>query len=470
MESSRIQPLNRQNIASGELSLFTVENCSLLPNELFIADRHNLAQRKFLLEGLNCLEKNLSRLRTPLLVVKASDNEEAIEIAVKLSDAACEVVIDAAYLREDRNFEENFNDKLVMKCRRLTKVEGNVTIPVTVLCSKPAYNANTIRKVAWDLLDNFLLEKWDVTPKIGCESWDSMVKYNLECLDISLEHVKAADECKTSSGLEGGEVAARQVLDHFIANNLSSYDKERLVYKNIPNSGKQSHLSPYIHFGMLSPILIVAEVLHSKAPKSAKDAFLEELVVRRELAHNFVYYYRTTYDSFDCLPDWAKRTMNEHHLDKRENIYSYKELEEGCTHDVFWNAAQFELVFTHKMSSYLRMYWAKKVIEWSPDYKSSYTFLIHQNDKYELDGRDPNGYCGVMWNFGMHDRAHSNRPVFGKIRYMCADGIRRKFRNHINDYVKMNYKRAGRILEPNFHLQLKTTKIGKTLRQKRKKL
>ncbi|VDK69347.1 unnamed protein product [Litomosoides sigmodontis] len=452
MESSRIEPLNRQNVAAGEYVLLLIRCvrsrqspsfsfASQKANErgvpvlviyIYQPDRHNLAQRKFLFEGLNCLENNLSHLHVPLLVMKVNSSEEATEIILTLSEKACEVVTDAAYLREDRNFDENLNDRLVMKCRRFTKVEGNVTVPIKVLCNKPAYNANTIRKAVWHILDDFILEEWDVTPKIHCKSWKSIVKYDLECVDISSEYRRTVEECETGSVLKGGEDAARQVLDYFIANNLSAYDRER----NIPNSGKQSLLSPYMHFGML-------------------NSFLEELVVRRELAHNFVYYYRATYDTFDCLPEWAKKTMDEHRLDKREHIYSYKELEEGRTHDVYWNAAQLELVFTHKMLGYLRMYWAKKVIEWSPDYECAYVFLIEQNDKYELDGRDPNGYCGVMWNFGMHDRAHANRPVFGKIRWMCADGIRRKFRNHIDKYVSINYKRAGRALELN---QSKTTK------------
>uniref|UniRef100_A0A8R1XNA6 Deoxyribodipyrimidine photo-lyase n=1 Tax=Onchocerca volvulus TaxID=6282 RepID=A0A8R1XNA6_ONCVO len=453
MKSARIQLLNKQNIIAGKYVLLLARcirsqhspSFSIIFHQ-FLINRHNLAQRKFLLEGLNCLENNLSRLHAPLLVVKASSDQQATEIILKLSEVACEVITDAAYLREDRSFEENLNDKLVMKCRRLTKVEGNVTIPVTVLCSKPAYNANSIRKVAWHLLDDFLLEKWNIIPKVHCESWKNIVEYNLECIDISLEYIRAVDDCKTSSKLKGGEAAARQILDYFIANNLRTYDKDR----NIPNGDKQSHLSPYVHFGML-------------------NAFLEELVVRRELAHNFVYYYRATYDTFDCLPEWAKKTMDEHRLDKREYIYSYRELEEGYTHDIYWNAAQFELVFTHKMSSYLRMYWAKKVIEWSPDYESAYAFLIEQNDKYELDGCDPNGYCGVMWNFGMHDRAHSNRPVFGKIRYMCADGIRRKFRNYIDEYVSINYRRAGRTLKLNNYSQSKTKKASGNVEPKLKK-
>ncbi|VDN01580.1 unnamed protein product [Thelazia callipaeda] len=463
MVSSRIQPLNKQNIAVGKYVLLlarcirseqspSFSYASQKGNEhgvpvivtyIYESHRHNVAQRKFLLEGLKCLESNLAHLHTPLLVIKTANDKEAMEIILRLCDAACEVVTDAAYLREDRCFQEKLSDELVTKCRKITKVEGNVAVPVTALLNGPAYNAQSIRKVVWHFVDDLLLEKWDDIPKIHCKSLESVLNWDLECLNISKELDKAANECKTNTKLEGGEIAARRVLNNFIVKKLSAYEKER----NIPNSNKQSLLSPYLHFGMISPIAIIAEVMKSSAPKSAKDAFLEELVVRRELSHNFVYYYRDTYDTFDCLPDWAKKTMDEHQRDKREYIYNYKELEEGRTHDVFWNAAQFELVFAHKMSGYLRMYWAKKVIEWSADYKTAYSFLIEQNDKYELDGRDPNGFCGVMWNFGMHDRAHAERPVFGKLRYMCADGLRRKFKKYIDEYVRVNYKLAGRKLE-----------------------
>ncbi|VDN21257.1 unnamed protein product [Gongylonema pulchrum] len=393
-----------------------------------------MAQRKFLLEGLICLRNALVTLGAPLLAIKAVDEQKAVDIALKLSEQACEVVTDAAYLRQDRTFEENLNEKLIVKRRRLTRVEGNVCVPVTVLCAKPAFNATTIRKVAWHLLEKLRLEKWDDTPNIHCETGSALLggedaaqkvlqefiasrlnSYDqgrplcdtLQCMNIDMELSKAADACKTSSALLGGEDAALKVLQEFIASRLNSYDQGR----NVPIGENQSFLSAYIHFGMLNPVDIVTEVQRSSVRKAAKDAFLEELVIRRELAHNFVYYYKDTYDTFDCLPDWAKKTMDEHRHDKRKHIYTYRELEEGRTHDPYWNAAQFELVYTHR-----------------------------------------------------------NRPVFGKLRYMCAEGIQRKFRKHIDEYVRKNYERAGRELMPsNLLSKEKKDEVGEALGPKAKR-
>jgi len=159
---------------------------------------------------------------------------------------------------------------------------------------------------------------------------------------------------------------------------------------------------------------------------AATDTFLEELIVRRELAINFVTF-NPSYMSFDCLPDWAKRTLKKHEKDPREYIYSPLEFENGQTHDPYWNAAQKEMVITGKMHGYMRMYWGKKILEWSESPEMGYKIAIDLNNKYELDGRDANGFAGVAWCFGKHDRPWGERPVFGNIRYMNANGLKRKF-------------------------------------------
>ncbi|VDM41636.1 unnamed protein product [Toxocara canis] len=217
-------------------------------------------------------------------------------------------------------------------------------------------------------------------------------------------------------------------------------------------------MSPYLHFGMISSIEIIKRAKSSNAPKHPIDSFIEELLVRRDLSHNFL----------DCLPDWAQKTLNEHKKDKREYIYTYEQLEDSRTHDPYWNAAQMEMVHTNKMHGYMRMYWGKKVIEWTPDYETAYRYLIEQNDKHELDGRDPNGFTGVIWNFGMHDRAHAERAVFGKLRYMNAEGLHRKYKKTIGDYVRYNYKLAGRKIEGPIEPPKKMdkkAKIGKRARE-----
>ena len=183
-------------------------------------------------------------------------------------------------------------------------------------------------------------------------------------------------------------------------------------------------MSPYLHFGQISPLYIALKVLETES--LGKDSYIEQLIVRRELAYNFVYYNRN-YDTIKCLPPWATATLNVHKRDKREYIYTLEEFENAETHDPYWNAAQKEMVITGKMHGYMRMYWGKKILEWSKNPKAGFDIALYLNNKYELDGRDPNGFAGVAWCFGKHDRAWTERKVFGKIRYMNSNGLKRKF-------------------------------------------
>ncbi|VDK18609.1 unnamed protein product [Anisakis simplex] len=351
----------------------------------------------------------MNELKVKLLCVKEKNYTETLKEVHKLTDNACEVVIDAAYLRNDRDFEDSLNDQLIKSCRRLTRVEANVSVPVNVSSNQQEFGARTLRPKVWQYVKAMMKEKWEDVPTEPCKDWKKLVKADdLKEMDLEAELKKAESECKSDSGLTGGEKAAKKMLDFFITNRLVNYHPGR----NVPGSKYQSVLSPYLHFGMLSTIETIKRAKEGKAAKHPIDSFIEELLVRRDLAHNFVYYARKNYDSLDSLPDWAKKTLKEHKNDKREYVYSYEELENAKTHDVYWNAAQLEMIHTNKMHGYMRMYWGKKVIEWTPDYETAYKFLIEQNDKYELDGRDPNGYTGVMWNFGLHDRAHAVIHVF----------------------------------------------------------
>ena len=164
-----------------------------------------------------------------------------------------------------------------------------------------------------------------------------------------------------------------------------------------------------------------------KTSSPGKDAYLEQLIVRRELSHNFVHY-NSQYDSFKSLPAWTHRTLNFHRRDKREYVYSLEQFEAAQTHDPYWNAAQLEMVLTGKMHNYMRMYWGKKILEWTRSAQSAFKIALFLNNKYELDGRDPNGFAGVAWCFGKHDRPWPERPIFGKVRYMNASGLKRKFK------------------------------------------
>jgi deoxyribodipyrimidine photo-lyase len=183
-------------------------------------------------------------------------------------------------------------------------------------------------------------------------------------------------------------------------------------------------MSPWLHFGQISPLVIALKVMKTQSP--GKEAYLEELIIRRELAMNYTYY-NPFYDSFEGLNDWAKKTLKEHEKDKRPYRYSIDELEQAQTHDPYWNAAQEEMRITGKMHGYMRMYWGKKILEWMKSPEEAFSTALYLNNKYELDGRDPNGFAGIAWCFGKHDRPWFERPIFGKIRYMNANGLKRKF-------------------------------------------
>lgn len=216
---------------------------------------------------------------------------------------------------------------------------------------------------------------------------------------------------------------AKTLLTEFISKKLSNYAQD----KNDPNKAATSNLSAYLHFGFISAQRIAIEVLKSGASRENKESFLEELIVRKELSDNFCLY-TPNFNSFSCAPNWAKETLINHKSDIRTYIYSKEEFEHSRTHEDLWNKIQSNLVKSGKIHGYLRMYWAKKVLEWSKSPEEALDTAIYLNDKYALDGNNPNGYVGILWSIcGVHDRPFFNRPVFGKIRYMSLSGCKSKF-------------------------------------------
>jgi deoxyribodipyrimidine photo-lyase len=220
----------------------------------------------------------------------------------------------------------------------------------------------------------------------------------------------------------GGTSQAIRRFDLFITSRLMQYKNNR----NQPQTDDVSHMGMYLHFGQISPVFLGRKIRQVKKINSEIiDAFLEELIVRRELAINYVFY-TDQYDSYDGLPKWAQTTLNQHAADPREYVYSQIVLEEAKTHDPYWNAAQNEMKYSGYMHNYMRMYWVKKILEWSKSPQYAFETAIYLNNKYFIDGRDPNSYAGVSWGFGLHDRPWKERPIFGKVRYMNAAGLRRK--------------------------------------------
>ena len=220
---------------------------------------------------------------------------------------------------------------------------------------------------------------------------------------------------------EGGTSQAKKVFRRFLKNGFSNYDGNR----NQPQTDDVSHMSKYLHYGHVSPIYLALQARESDAGEENIDSFLEELIVRRELTFNFVFY-TEDYDSYSSLPGWAKKTLKEHKKDDREHTYTRKQLESAETHDEYWNAAMKEMVHTGYMHNYMRMYWGKKILEWSNTPEHAYRTVLELNNKYFLDGRDPNSFANVAWVFGQHDRGWTERPVYGKVRYMSAGGLESK--------------------------------------------
>ncbi len=223
-----------------------------------------------------------------------------------------------------------------------------------------------------------------------------------------------------------GEKAAQKSFRDFLHNKFDNYHELR----NDPSKDGQSNLSPYLHFGQISAQRIALEVQRIEGNKESEKIFLEELIVRRKLSDNFCYFNKN-YDSFEGFHDWGKKTLNDHHKGEGEYLYTLEDFEHADTHEDLWNAAQTEMVITGKMHGYIRMYWAKKILEWSKSPENALRTAIYLNDKYELDGRNPNGYTGIAWSIGgVHDRPWFERPVYGKIRYMNRNGAAKKFDIH----------------------------------------
>lgn len=221
----------------------------------------------------------------------------------------------------------------------------------------------------------------------------------------------------------GGWSEAQRRLGRFLSDHLAGYREQR----NEPAARASSTLSPYLHFGQIAPVEIaLAARSATNGADDDRSAFLEELIVRRELAINFVHY-EADYDSYRSLPDWAQNTLADHRNDKRSPCYSHHQLEAAETHDPYWNAAMQEMRLTGYMQSYMRMYWGKKILEWSETPEDAYRTMLALNNRYFLDGRDANSFANVAWCFGLHDRPWPERPIFGKVRYMNATGLHRKF-------------------------------------------
>jgi deoxyribodipyrimidine photo-lyase len=294
-------------------------------------------------------------------------------------------------------------------------IDSSCVVPMRIL-PKKEYAAYTIRPKIHRLLKEHLLpvdeveieNPWQGPPPQG----------HIEVTPSNIAKLVAGcpidHSVKPALGFRGGAEQARLRLKHFLEHNAERYAEQ----KNEPSAHATSNLSPYLHFGHISAIEVALEAY-------GLETFLEELIVRRELAFNHALF-AGDIASFENLPDWARKTLRDHADDERDPCYAREQMERAETYDDLWNATQHELLLTGKIHGYYRMYWGKKILEWSAAPEEARDTMIYLHDKYALDGQDPNTYGNILWCFGLHDRPWKERPIFGKVRYMSLNGMKRK--------------------------------------------
>jgi deoxyribodipyrimidine photo-lyase len=383
----------------------------------------NLRHYTFLLEGLRDAERELAALGIQLAVLPVTAGNPAGPgaAAVHLAEEAALLVTDCGYLRHQRAWRQRVT--ATVGCS-VVQVEADLVVPLEQASAKLEWAAATLRPKIRRQLQEYLL----APPPGRRPRRDSLGLRVIDRLPVSepaelLSGLELDHGVPPVAGLPGGSTAAWKQLEQFVAAPLRLYHLQR----SDPGRAVGSGLSPYLHFGHISPVTIALRIRRARGvPPEAKDAFLEELIVRRELAFNYVYF-EPAYDQYHGLPDWARRTLAEHAHDPRPYLYDRAQLEAAATHDPYWNAAMREMLHTGKTHGYMRMYWGKKILEWSERPEQAFDTALYLNNRFSLDGRDANSYAGVAWCFGRHDRPWPERAVYGKVRTMTAAGLKHKF-------------------------------------------
>ena len=366
----------------------------------------------FMLQGLADVAGALAKRKIPFVVRRGHPDD----VALALTADACLVVCDRGYLRHQREWRERVAQDA--PCA-VVQVESDVVVPVELVSDHQEHAARTIRPKITRHLGRFLVDLPEATPTTRTPA-PEVEGEDLSDVDALLDDLGLDDEVPVVPLFVGGTTAGKTVLKNFLADHLDVY----AAHRNQPQTSDVSHMSKYLHFGQLSPVWIAIEASRKPASEN-RDDFLEELIVRRELPMNFVYYQRR-YDSYSSLPEFARKTLSEHEDDRREHRYTRAQLEDAETHDEYWNAAMREMRATGYTHNYMRMYWGKKILEWSGTPQHAYATALYLNNKYFIDGRDANSFANVAWVFGQHDRGWTERDVFGKVRSMNAAGLERK--------------------------------------------
>lgn len=376
---------------------------------------------QFMLDGLTQVEADLAALHIGFMLVLGDPKEVLINTFVHLKPQA--VFFDFSPLKGPRELQKHIARQISAE---VSVIDTHNCVPVWVTSTKQEVGARTLRPKIHKVLDQYI---YDDEPKLVAQKnvWPAKI-LSLNELKDRIEGMLASVAANGQKlSWISGEAAARTYLNTFISERLAGYAVDR----NNPAKAGLSGLSPYLHFGQLSSLQVVRAVksalLKDESLRPSVEALIEEMVVRKELSDNFCLY-SPSYKSLEGAPQWAQNTLAKHSQDIREFTYTLEEFEKAQTHDTAWNAAQTQLVVTGKMHGYMRMYWAKKVLEWSTSPQDAINTLIYLNDFYSIDGGDPNGYTGIMWSVaGVHDRPWGERSVYGAVRCMVYNGLKRKF-------------------------------------------
>jgi len=375
-------------------------------------ERANLRHYQFLVEGLPDIAAGLRKRRVGFVLRRYPDHN-----LFRLIDEVRPAIVvgDENPLRQFEQWRRTATERLRVP---FWTVDADVVVPAKLL-EKEQYAARTIRPRIHSRLEEFLAPRREPDARVAWKP--SAAVHTLEpSLDVLAD--LRVDRSLGAGELKGGLTEARRHLARFIRYRLADYDSAR----NHPEIDGTSRLSPYLHFGQIGP-REVARAVRSKRRSGGAEAFIEQLIVRRELAVNFVTF-NTRYDRLASAEDWARRTLSAHRVDRRPYRYTEAQFDSAGTHDPLWNAAQAQMVVTGWMHGYIRMYWAKKILEWTRSPDEAFQIAVRLNDRYEIDGRDPNGYANIAWAIsGKHDRPWPEREVYGTIRSMSYESTRKKF-------------------------------------------
>ncbi len=373
----------------------------------------------FMFEGLKSLAGSFMRMGIDFQVEIGNFREV---VGRHLTNAAA-FIMDRAYLKHLRVLRTFMAEEAKKQNLFTVEIDSELIVPLEAISDKLEYAARTIRPKIIKRVDEFLHDALIRPLKIRTNHKPKIVEAPFE--DV-VKRLDIDQSVRKSHYFHGGEKEAKKQLERFVEEKLEKYHES-----NDPTKHANSKLSPYLHFGHISPISIYKRVEEkiaaNEVPMHAAEAFLEQLLIRRTLSFNFVTHLEG-YDRFEAMTHpWAYETMEVHEGDRRETLYTIEDYEKANTHDPYFNAAMREMIETGHMHNYMRMYWGKQIILWSRDYEEAYKTILYLNNKYFLDGRDPNSYAGVAWCFGRHDRAFQEREVLGKLRPLTQSGLKRKF-------------------------------------------